>query len=88
MHRKKGPKIALGYVHDPTKSVDHKITGRDPSADRAGGDVELLRHVGDGEEFDWLALTAASRRVMPVPAHRLSSYSEVDWTGLLILASA
>jgi hypothetical protein len=86
MSRQKGPQIALGDPDDTSKPVRHQIAGLDPTADRAGGDVEVLRQVGNGEELD--AIARAGTYAVFVPAHRSPPYSEVEWTGLPIFDSA
>jgi hypothetical protein len=42
--------------------VDDEVVGRDPSPDRAGGDVEAFRHLGDREEDLIAAVVATTER--------------------------
>jgi hypothetical protein len=86
MSRQKGPQIAVGDSHDTSKPVRHQIAGFDPTADRAGGDVEVLRQVGNGQELD--AIACAGTYAVFVLTHRSPPYSEVERTGSPIFNSA
>ena len=54
MHCDESLEITLGYPHGTTKTVRYEFQDFDPAADGAGGHTELLRDLGDREEFDLL----------------------------------
>jgi hypothetical protein len=86
MHRQKGPQIAFGNPHYAPEPMRHEVAGLDPPTNGTDGNVEMLRHVGNREELDGIALTR--HRMVFVPAHRSAPYSEVERTGLPIFNSA
>lgn len=59
MRRQKSPQITFSDPDDPANSVRDQIVISDPPVDRAGGDAETFRHLGDREEFDLIAALTA-----------------------------
>ena len=66
MRGQKSPQIALGDPHDTTKPMHDEIAGADPTTDRASGDAETLRHLGDCEEFALLSSVRGAHFSLPL----------------------
>src|SRR5262249_36308589 len=60
----KSLEVGFGDPDDTTNTVDNEIAGLGPPADRTGGDVEMLRHLGDREKLH-RAPTACAQTSLP-----------------------